>query len=76
MQGMGRKGRILEMLCPHVQGSYYYSFTVWQRGHFDDGQMIVLAKDYQTPLTQEYIFTADVTLFVSHPQNSLSRFTS
>lgn len=46
--------------------------------HVQFGKWVILMmsklwfyKDYLSPLPQEYVFTADITVFTSHPQNSL-----
>lgn len=66
MQRVGRKGRILEMLRPSFKDH------IVLRAQFGKGVILMMGrgwfyKDDQTPLTQEYIFTADITLFMSHP---------
>lgn len=55
----------LEVFCPQFQGAYQVSWAVWGGGILMVGKWW-LYKDYLTPLTQEYVFTADKTM-CSHP---------
>lgn len=62
MRGMGKKN--LEMLCPSFKD--HIILHAW----FGKEVILMIGKgwpyrDYQTPLTQEYIFSADTTVHVS-----------